>query len=441
MKPQVLLIDDDQGTRFGFSKYLSKKGYVVTEASCLAEAREATSSQRFDAILLDLYLPDGNGLDWILEVRDAHPDISLIVISGLGDIPVAVEAMRRGADNFLTKPVNMASLEIFLQKTVEFGNMRRRHLTEQRLAKKEEIYFGESPEMKKVKELASLASGKDSAVLITGETGTGKGMLSKWIHENSKRNFYPFVAINCSALRGELLASELFGNIRGAFTTAVQDRQGLIEVADRGTLFLDKIGDMDISVQSQFLKVIEEKSFRRIGDVKMRRSDFRLISATNKDLQNEIQQGRFRNELYFRIDVFPIFIQPLRERPEDIPGLVHHILKTLGVFVTDISPEVMQLLKAYPWPGNIRELRNVMERALLLSGGKPITPEHFPGLESAKFVQDYLYPTQGIHKKEELHIMSVLKSYNGDINKTAEALGISRATLYRKLKKMNYPKA
>lgn len=189
-------------------------------------------------------------------------------------------------------------------------------------------------------------------------------------------------------------------------------------------------------MQSQFLKVIEEKSFRRIGDVKLRKSDFRLICATTKDLQNELQQGRFRNELYFRIHVFLIFIPPLRERPEDIPGLVHHILKTLGVFVTDISPEVMQLLKAYPWPGNIRELRNVMERALLLSQGEPLTPQHFPGLESAKFVHDYLYPTQGIHKKEELHVMSVLKSYNGDIKKAAEALGISRATLYRKLKKI-----
>lgn len=179
MKPQVLLIEDDQGTRFGFSKYFSKKGYVVNEASCLAEAREATSSQRFDVILLDLYLPDGSGLDWILEIRDAYPDIPLVVITGMGDIPVAVEAMRRGADNFFTKPVDMASLEVFLEKALEFGNIRRRHLSEQRLAKKEEIYFGESPEMKKVKELASLASGKDSAVLIIGETGIGKGMLVK----------------------------------------------------------------------------------------------------------------------------------------------------------------------------------------------------------------------------------------------------------------------
>jgi len=436
MKPHVLLIDDDPGTRFGFSKYLSKKGYVVNEASCLSEAREATSSQRFDAILLDLCLPDGNGLDWILEIRDAYPDIPLVVITGRGDIPAAVEAMRRGADNFLTKPVDMASLEVFLQKTLELGNMRRRHLTEQRLAKKEEIYFGESPPMKKVKELALLSAEKESAVLIMGETGVGKGMLAKWIHENSKRNSYPFIEINCSALRGELLASELFGNIRGAFTTAVQDRQGLIEISDKGTLFLDEIGDMDIGVQAQFLNVIEEKSFRRIGDVKLRKSDFRLISATNKDLQNEIQKGRFRNELYFRIHIFPIFIPPLRERPEDISGLVRHILKTLRASVTEISPEVMELLKAYPWPGNIRELRNILERALLLSGGKPLTPEHFPGLESATFVQNYLYPTQGIHKKEESHIMSVLKSFNGDINKTAEALGISRATLYRKLKKI-----
>lgn len=435
MKPQILIVDDDQGTRFGFSKYLSKTGYFVNEASCLAEAKDALSLQRYDSIILDLFLTDGYSLQWIPEIKAAYPEIPIIVITGMGDIPLAVEAMRMGADNFLTKPVDMAGLEVFLRKTLEIGSIKRSHFTGQRLAKKEEIYFGESPQMKKVKELASLAAGEDFPIVIMGETGTGKGLLAKWIYNHSERSSQPFVEINCSSLRGELLASELFGNIRGAFTTAVQDRQGLIEFADRGVLFLDEVGDMDMSIQPQFLKVLEEKCFRRLGDVKLRKSDFRLICATNKDLQDEIQLGRFRKDLYFRINVFPIFIPPLRENPEDIQGLAHNILKKIGKSVEDVSPEVMQLLKTYSWPGNIRELSNILERALILSQGKPLTQENFPGLNLARVLPDSK-ELQFLHTIEKDHIVSVLNSFGGDVKKTANVLGISRSTLYRKLKKI-----
>lgn len=435
MNPQILLVDDDPGTRFGFSRYLIRIGYAVQEASSLAEAQEAVSGQRFDALLLDHLLPDGKGVDWIPVLRKDFPDLPIIIITGAGDLPMAVEAMRRGADNFLTKPVDMAGLEVFLEKILELGTIRRRQSTEQRLTKKEAFYFGQSPAIQQVRELAALAAESDSTVLLQGESGTGKGMLAKWIHDQSRRNTQPFVEINCSGLRGELLSSELFGVMRGAFTSAVQDRSGLIEVADKGSLFLDEVGDMELGVQAQFLKVIEEKNFRRLGEVKSRRSDFRLLCASHKDLQQETSQGRFRKEFYYRLHVFPILLPPLRERPEDIPGLVTHLLGTLGMSYSQVSPEVLGILTGYSWPGNIRELRNVLERAGILAGGKPLAPVHFPGLDGLPSAGGASETPLSPDYRQASQIDSLLKEFGGDVNKTAQALGISRATLYRRLKK------
>ncbi|MEW6584856.1 MAG: sigma-54 dependent transcriptional regulator [Nitrospirota bacterium] len=436
MKPAIMLVDDEESIRFGFSRYLSRAGYNVKEADSLSAGQKLLLLQRFDAILLDLNLPDGNSIEWIRELRENYPDLSIVVITGYGDVPTAVEAMRRGADNFLTKPVNMEDLDLFLKKSLELGTLRRTHLTSQRLAKKDRSYFGESPAVKKVQELALLAAQNASPVILLGETGSGKGVLARWIHDNGSFSSAPFVELNCSNLRGELLASELFGHARGAFTTAVQDRQGLIEVADGGTLFLDEISDMDMAVQAQFLKVIEEKQYRRLGEVKMRRSEFRLICASNRDLLEETKQGNFRRDLYFRINVFPIFIPPLRERPEDIPGLVHHLLAVLGAPDMEISRDVMQLLEQYHWPGNIRELRNLLERALILSRGSQLTPDHFAGLEYAPVAVEETADTSDLTKVEEAHIKIVMQRFGNDTKKAAEALGISRATLYRKLKKL-----
>ncbi len=436
MNSKILLIDDEESARFGFSRYLSKIGYAVQEASCLSEAKEALQSQRFDAVLLDLNLPDGSGLDWIIEVRKSYPDIPIIIITGFGDVPIAVEAMRRGADNFLTKPVNMADLEVFLRKSLEIGTLRRKHLIDKRLAKKDRIYFGESPAMQKILDLATIASGNDASIVISGETGSGKGVLAKWLHEKSPRSAMSFVEVNCSNLSGDLLASELFGHSRGAFTSAVQEKQGLIEAADCGTLFLDEIGDMDIGVQAQFLKVIEEKEFRRLGEVKTRKSDFRLICATNRDLLDETRKGTFRKDLYFRINVLPIIIPPLRERPEDIPGLVSRVLENMGFPAVEITPDVLELLKEYSWPGNIRELRNVLERALLLSHGQPLTIDYFYSLDPAYNSEIPTVITPGKYSEiEESHIRTVIKRFQGDTVKASKVLGMSRATLYRKMKK------
>lgn len=377
MKPQILLVDDEPDIRFGFSRYLTKAGYAVQVATNLADARDAISTQRFDAILLDLNLPDGNGLDWIPELRETSTDVALVVITGEGDMPVAVEALRRGADHFLTKPVSMLDLDVFLRKSLELGGLRRVQTVRQRLADNVDPLIGKSPAMLEVLELAELAANNNSPVLLLGETGTGKGLLARWIHRHSALKSSPFVEVNCSALRGDLLATELFGHVKGAFTSAVQDRQGLLDAADGGTLFLDEIGDMDLTVQTQFLKVVEEKHYRRVGEVKLRKSDFRLICATNRNLQQDIEQGRFRKDLYFRIFIFPIEIPPLRERLEDIDALSRFFTRQIAPNSEELPETIVNMMREYDWPGNIREMKNVIERALLLSQSRKIEAKYF----------------------------------------------------------------
>jgi len=437
MKPDILLVDDEPSVVFGFSRFFSGAGYSLTSASSLAEAREAVGSQRFDAVILDLNLPDGSGMDWINELREGYPGTAIIVITGAGDVPLAVDAMRRGADNFLTKPVSLSDLDIFLRKGLEAGALRRKDMTQQLLSKKNEPYFGASAAMQKTLQLASTAAENNSTVLLQGETGSGKGILAKWIYENGAHKAGPFVDINCSGLKGDLLASELFGHVKGAFTSASGERKGLIEVADGGTLFLDEIADMELSVQAQFLKVVEEQQYRRLGDARVRRSNFRLIAATNRDLAEEVRRGAFRPDLFFRINVFPIEIPPLRLRLEDLPELARRILSSLKASAV-ISPEVMPLLLSYPWPGNVRELKNALERAVLISRGGPLRPEHFPGLLEWPTPEES--PRAGdrdLGLIERDHIRNVIGEAGGDMKKAAEKLKISRATLYRKLKKFS----
>ncbi len=431
MKPRVLMVDDEPDVRLGFALYLAKAGFTVLEASSLDEARQVIVSNPVEGVLLDLNLPDGSGLDWIGEVRESQPGTAIIVVTGKGDIPTAVEAMRRGADHFLSKPVNMGELEVFLRKGLEVGGLRRSSEAQRRLSKKAQPRFGDSAAMRSLLDLAALAAENESPVLLYGETGVGKGVLARWIHEHSPREAMPFVELNCAGLRGELIASELFGHARGAFTSAVADRQGLLDIADGGTLCLDEIGDLDPAVQSQFLNVLEAKRYRRLGDVRERRSAFRLICATNRDLAADVEKGRFRADLHYRINVFPIWIPPLRDRPEDIPGLVAAILESLGSPQVGVSPEAMSLLREYAWPGNVRELKNALERALLLSRRTTPKPEHFSWLGAAP-----LPDLAGGGARADLdRIQSALREHGGNVEQAASALGMSRATLYRRLQK------
>ncbi|MDG5815288.1 sigma-54 dependent transcriptional regulator [Chitinispirillales bacterium ANBcel5] len=437
--PKILLVDDEEATLFGYSRFLTKAGYSIETAKSLKEAKSITHGKSFDAVLLDLKLPDGNAIDWIAELKSAHQNTAIIVITGVSDIATAVKAIKLGANNFLTKPLNMEDLNISIKKGLEFEELKKRDFVHQRLNPKNgDPYFGSSPVIEKVIQYANVAAMNHTVVLLCGETGTGKGILARWIHDHSARKNEAFVEVNCSSLKGELLRSELFGHAKGAFTSAIKDRSGLIEVADGGTLFLDEIGDMDLEVQTQLLKTIEEKSYRRIGENKVRTSDFRLICATNRNLTEASNKGTFRKDLYYRINIFPISLPSLRERREDLPGLIKHMLMSFGYDQFPLQQSVIDTLVRYEWPGNIRELRNMLERALLLSQGKSLNCSHFPGLEgSTPLNQDSSTPeVWNLDDLEKLHIVKALKHFGGDKYETSNALGISLSSLYRKLDKM-----
>ena len=437
MKPKVLLIEDNESTRFGFVRYFSKDGFETHEAATLTEASAALAAHNFDIIILDINLPDGNGLDFITTVRAGNPVIPIIVITGEGDIPLAVKAMQRGADNFMTKPVDIAALGIFMHRTLETGLLKKQQSSRKRLEKEDTFYVGESQDMQELYSVAMAAAASEIPVLITGETGTGKGMLARLIHRNGSRSSGECVELNCSGLRGEMLSREIFGNAKGAFTSADQDRKGLLDIADRGTLFLDEIGDMGIDIQAQFLKVLEDKSYRRLGDVKLLRSNFRLICATHRELDSLVSAGQFRQDLMFRINMVNLHIPPLRERISDLPELVNVLLRQLGAAATHISDDVMATLCAYSWPGNVRELKNIIERALMLTPpGGHLRKSHFASLTATR--PPLSPPNQRtVQEVEEAHIRSVLDQAGGDIDKASKSLNISRATLYRRLKQIN----
>jgi transcriptional regulator with PAS, ATPase and Fis domain len=290
--------------------------------------------------------------------------------------------------------------------------------------------------MQEALQLARVAATSDIPLLITGETGTGKGLLARWIHRQGPRAVSEFVDINCSSLRGELLSRELFGHARGAFTSADQDRKGLLDIADQGTLFLDEIGDMGVDIQAQFLKVLEEKCYRRLGDVRLFRSDFRLICATHREMELLLESGSFRQDLMYRINLMVIHLPPLRERLADLPALVGHLLREMGASEEVMTEEVLKMLRGYSWPGNLRELRNVLERALLLTPrGAILRQSHFSTLANRR-EPDQAQQRGTVRHVELAHIRAVLEQMGGDVVKAAKALGISRATLYRRLKQI-----
>jgi len=427
---RLFFVDDDKAVLYGYKRYFAKSGYQITCAETLQEAKDILASERFDAILLDLKLPDGNTIEWIPELKTSYPAMPIIILTGMSDVPTAVNAIKCGAENFLIKPVAMDALKVILERCLELEAVRKRDHIRQRLNSEKTPYFGKSKATAAIMEQAKIVAPNNTVVLLLGETGTGKGVLARWIHSNSARNSEVFVEVNCSSLKGDILKSELFGHTKGAFTSAVAAKQGLIELADGGTLFFDEIGDMDMEVQSQLLKTIEEKTFRRLGDNVLRKSDFRLICATNRDLKTETTA--FRRDLYYRICTFPITLMPLRQQQDDIPGLAEYFLKDYGYAHFPLDTEVVRLLTTYPWPGNTREFKNVLERALLLAQGEPLAPLHFPDL-SAKLPHE---ESQALENVEDAHILQVLEEFNGDKRKTCKALGLSISSLYRRLAKI-----
>lgn len=323
----------------------------------------------FDAAIVDVSLPDGNGLELLEQFKQHGLNVPVIVLTGQGSIQLAVRAIKEGAEQFLTKPVELPVLHTLLLRAVDTRRLRQQSAVSQSKARREQLnpFLGKSPAIRRLQELAQRVVHSESPILIQGETGSGKGVLAKWIHDNSPRADEVFMDLNCAGLEREFLETELFGHERGAFTGAVHAKPGLLEVADRGTVFLDEIGDIDLTVQPKLLKVLESKRFRRLGDVHDRAVDIRLISATHRDLRQLVREHRFRDDLYFRITIIPLRIPPLRERQEDIPILAKDILSRIatehGSDAIALDGDAAAMLQQYPWPGNIREMRNVLERA------------------------------------------------------------------------------
>jgi DNA-binding NtrC family response regulator len=427
----LLVVDDDRAVCSALKGHLESEGYGAYEAYSLGEAREVLSIRRIHAILLDQNLPDGNGLDFITELKEEWPQVSIIVITGYGDIPIAVEAMRRGADYFATKPVYMKDLKVILEKCLEIGSLRK--IADLRSRRpRDELFVGNYFRTHCLRE-AEIAAKSESPVLIQGETGTGKSLLATWINRGSKRVHGPYVHLNCAVLKGDLLVSELFGHARGAFTGAIHRKPGLLEIADGGTLFLDEIGDLSPEVQSQLLHVLETKTFRRLGETRDHYSDFRLICATNRNLRNEAAQGEFRQDLFYRISVLNVSLPPLRQYLDELPYLCRHLLNSLQCPQIEISNKAFAALSSYSWPGNVRELRNVLERASLLCDGGTIQPSHLPfGAEISAEIPAVSFEKQ-INQMEVNHIRNVIARCEGNMTRAARLLGISRATLYRRL--------
>jgi DNA-binding NtrC family response regulator len=441
LRNKVLLVDDEPAPRFAMRRFLKSRGFDIEEAENCATAREKFKAFGPDVTILDFKLPDGTALDLIPQLRASGPS-ALIVLTAYASIDTAVETVKLGAEHFLTKPVELETLYLLIQRTVENQRNRQQMLAGSKrgeMRSRIDPFLGSTAEITELREKAESILRTDSPLLIQGETGTGKTVLAQWIHRNSRRADEAFVDLNCAGISREFLETELFGHEKGAFTGAAGAKQGLLEVADRGTVFLDEIGDMDTQVQASVLKVLEEKRFRRLGDVKDRNVDVRLIAATHHDLRTLVAERRFRQDLYYRISALELHVPPLRRRRADIPLLAQTLLerlaRDLGQATTTISDDAATALMRYDWPGNIRELRNVLERALLRTHGTVLDARALdfgpPPVSGPTVVQR----SGTLDDVEREYMEQVLREENGAIDRVAERLGVSRSAVYYKARK------
>jgi DNA-binding NtrC family response regulator len=435
---RVLVVDDEPGIRFGIRDYLEQRGFIVAEAEDCRSARDVFQAERPDAVVLDYALPDGNALDLVAPLREIDPFVSLIVLTAHGSIDLAVRTIKEGAEQFLTKPVELDALGVMLERLAEKRRDSHKRIAGAARAAREALnpFLGTSRVIREAAAQAARIAGADCPVLILGETGTGKGILSAWLHRASPRANEPFVDLNCASLSREFLESELFGHAKGAFTGAVTAKPGLLEIAQHGTIFLDEIGDLDPEVQPKILKALEERRFRRLGDVRDRAADVRLLTATHQDLAQLVEKKRFRQDLYFRISIVPLLMPPLRDRPDDILLIAREVLDRItSRGKHELTQAAERALCDYPWPGNIRELRNVLERAVLLTTADRIDAAdlRFGPASPTASRQDETNRT--LSDLERAHIERVLHAEGGHVERAARRLGIPRSSLYAKLKK------
>jgi DNA-binding NtrC family response regulator len=440
---RLLIVDDDEDLRQVLLRRFQQLGASVTAAGSGEEALAAAARARFDVALLDLHLPGLSGIDILGRLKEDQPDLEAILLTAHGSIETAIQAMKGGAYDYLTKPFRLSELEVHVHKArekVQLARRERQWVEQLRYESPRYRLVGSSPAMRRVVALLEKAAPTDSTVLVRGASGTGKELVARALHLNSPRRDRPLVTINCAALQEGLLESELFGHEKGAFTSAVQAKAGLVEVAEGGTLFIDEIGEMAPGLQAKLLRVLEDGHYRRVGGIQEIHADVRVVAATNRPLEDEIRSGRFREDLFYRLNVLAIELPPLRERAGDIPELVEHFLATrqIGPARYRIHPDALAALTRYRWPGNVRELANVLERAQILAEEHCITTDDLPdNVVTEPLLGDDAggEETPDLHQTQRRHVLAVLGQFKGNKVHAARALGISRRALYRLLEK------
>ncbi len=438
-KALVLIVDDEEGIRETLSGILDDEGYESIVASSGEEAIKKIKENPPDVVLLDVWLTGMDGIQTLQEIKASHPALPVIIISGHANIEIAVKATRMGAYDLLEKPLSIEKVLLAVDRALEKRNLElENRMLRENLLKKFRM-VGDSAKIKQLKEQIKMAAQSNSRVLILGESGSGKELVAQLLHENSLRTTGPFIEVNCAAIPQELIESELFGHEKGSFTGAFERKKGKFELADGGTLFLDEIGDMSLQTQAKVLRVIETQEFQRVGGSKNIKVDVRIISATNKDLAEEVKKSNFREDLYFRLNVIPIRVPSLRERPDDIPALVDNFLDLFateyGQQKKEIAEEALRMLQRYSWPGNIRELKNVLERLVIMTPSKTIAPGDIfmpEATGSDYFSFSTLKDAREAFEKD--FIIKKLDENAWNISKTAEVLDMERSNLHRKIK-------
>jgi DNA-binding NtrC family response regulator len=441
----ILVVDDEFSVRDSLKAWLDEEGFTVEVAASGKEALVRMAEREYDVFFIDLKMPDMNGLELLQKIREIQPNSTSIIITAYASVESAVEAMKSGAYDYLSKPFDPDHLALLVRNAVE-----RKKLVDETVKLKKTLkrvysakeIIGESAAIKKVMDDIKTVAEVDSTVLVRGESGTGKELVARAIHANSRRRYSPIVTINCGALPESILESELFGHEKGAFTGAQYARKGKFEMADGGTIFLDEIGNISPKIQMEFLRVLEEKKFFRVGGSKEIRADFRTIAATNQDLEAAMEEGTFRSDLYYRLNVFVIELPPLRERRSDIPMLAHHFLEVYGrqmnKLVSGISDAAMKILAEYDWPGNVRELENALERAVVVCKGQVIQPVDLP-FATERYVNNNV--NDSLESVQVNHIRKILDQTGWNISQAAILLQVDRVTLYNKIKKYDLKKS
>ncbi|MCL4472823.1 MAG: sigma-54 dependent transcriptional regulator [Actinobacteria bacterium] len=447
MPNSILIVDDEKNMRFVVGRALSGAGHEVREASSGEEALDAFDDSVPDLVILDQRMPGMGGLEALAEIKKQHPGLPVIMLTAHGNVESAVQAMKAGATEYLTKPFDVEELKLTVAKALKVGKLERE--VDYLRGELDRDYdtsgiIGESPQMKQILETVARVAASEASVMIYGESGTGKELIARALHEQSSRQGKPFIQLSCAALPETLLESELFGYEKGAFTGAGDSKPGRFELADTGTLFLDEIGDISLTVQVKLLRVLEQMSFERLGSSKTINVDVRLIGATNRDLPSMIKQGQFREDLYYRLNVIPVNMPPLRERRGDISLLAKHFLTRFAPD-KELADSSLRLLEAYHWPGNVRELQNTIERATILSQGKAICPEDLPAevRMGAPLSSDAIrLPAEGValEKVERELIAQALTRTDGNRTRAAALLGVSRHTLLYRIEKYGLEK-